>query len=64
MPYKVLKVDAGHWDDPIEVASAHEAIELGDAIIKTGFGAVFICRPNETERIPLREFKARMRDDA
>jgi hypothetical protein len=64
VPYRVMKVEAGHWEEVAEAVTALDAIAVGEAVVQRGFAAVFIHPPIGAERIPLSEFKARMHDRA
>jgi hypothetical protein len=60
----MLVIEAGHVMERHEADTASAVIALGEKIVAAGFATVFVLSPGSEQAIPLRQFKAGMRDDA
>ncbi|GLQ97307.1 hypothetical protein [Dyella mobilis] len=63
MPFKIWECEAGHWWKHATVDSVEEAVSAAEAIETRGFGAAFIQAAQESARIPLSEFREKMKED-
>jgi hypothetical protein len=64
MAYRLLVLDGGHHATWHEADTPDDAIALGEEIVATGFGAVFIVPPDSEQRIPLHQFAAETQNNA